>query len=153
MLDQMIMMSHVLFGILGILFAVALFMDVLNASERNFGRLKIMSWIILISMVLSFIVGGYWYVLYYSEHRGIITAGPWPWAHTFFMEVKEHLFFTLLILCLYLPIAVYDGLPLTTKNAKRLILGLCVLIVLLGLFMELSGGMIEQGIKMCLLKR
>lgn len=44
-------------------------------------------------------------------------------------------------------------LPLGTKNTRRLILGLCALIVLLGLFMELSGAIIGESVKMGLSKR
>ncbi|MCK9228894.1 MAG: hypothetical protein PHT96_14745 [Syntrophorhabdaceae bacterium] len=153
MLNQVTMMLHVVFGILGILFAVALYVDVLNASERNLGRVKMTGWIIAACMVMSFVIGGYWYVLYYPVHRSIIMAGPWPWAHKYFMELKEHLFLTLLILSLYLPVAVHNSLPLGTKNTRRLILGLCALIVLLGLFMELSGAIIGESVKMGLSKR
>ncbi len=38
MLNQGIMMSHVFFGVLGILCAVALFMDVLNAGVEKIIR-------------------------------------------------------------------------------------------------------------------
>ena len=43
MLNQGFMMSHVMIGVLGILFAVALFVDVLNANQGNIERIKKLS--------------------------------------------------------------------------------------------------------------
>jgi len=40
MLNQGFMMLHVVLGVLGILFAVALFMDTLNVNEGHFERTK-----------------------------------------------------------------------------------------------------------------
>ena len=146
MLNQGIMMSHVLFGVLGILCAVALFVDVLNAREVNIERIKKLSLAVAVLMVLAFLIGGYWYVVYYGADRDIIKAGTWPWAHNYFMEVKEHLFFTMLVLSIYLPIAVYRNIPLINKNNKNLILVICALIVLIGLFMDGAGGIISRGV-------
>ncbi|MBP1749070.1 MAG: putative rane protein [Deltaproteobacteria bacterium] len=153
MFDQAVMMSHIVFGVFGILFAVALYMDVSNASETNLRRIKVLSWLVAVCVMLSYIVGGYWYVQYYGEHRNIIKAGQWPWAHTYFMEVKEHLFFIMLILSIYLPVAVHGGGLLAGRKARRLTQGVCLLIVLLGLFMEFSGGIIGKSITMALLRR
>jgi hypothetical protein len=146
MLNQGFMMSHVLIGVLGILFTVALFVDVLNANEGNIERIKKLSLVVAVLIVVAFLVGGYWYVVYYGGDREIIKAGKWPWAHNYFMEVKEHLFFAMLLLGLYLPIAVYGTTPLTNKKNKNLILGICVLIVLIGLFMDGSGGIISRAV-------
>ena len=146
--SQGFMMLHVLFGILGILFAVALFVDVLNAHEGNYRRIKKLSSAVAILIVLAFLIGGYWYVVYYGADREIIKAGKWPWAHNYFMEVKEHIFFSLLLLSIYLPIAVRGVMPLNNTKNKNLILGICALIILLGLFMEGAGGIISKGVTM-----
>ncbi|MEQ8161096.1 MAG: hypothetical protein ABRQ33_07885 [Smithellaceae bacterium] len=146
--SQGFMMLHVLFGVLGILFAVALFVDVLNAHEGNYRRIKKLSSAVAILIVLAFLIGGYWYVVYYGADREIIKAGKWPWAHNYFMEVKEHIFFSLLLLSIYLPIAVRGVMPLNNTKNKNLILGICALIILLGLFMEGAGGIISKGVTM-----
>lgn len=148
MLNEGFMMSHVLFGILGIMVAVALFVDVLNANEGNYERIKKLSVMVAILIVLAFMIGGYWYVVYYGGDRNIIKAGKWPWAHNYFMEVKEHVFFVLLLLSIYLPIAVRGIMPLDDREKKNLILGICALIVLLGIFMEGAGGIISKGVTM-----
>lgn len=146
MLNQGFMMSHVLFGLLGILFAVALFVDVVNANENNNERIKKLSLAVCALIVVAFFVGGYWYVVYYGGDRDIIKAGKWPWAHNYFMEVKEHIFFLLLLLSLYLPIAAYRIGTFTDKNNRNLILAISALIILIGLFMDGAGGIISRGV-------
>jgi len=153
MFVQGVMMMHVALGVIGIMFAVALFVDVLNVNEGNIGRIKKLSLAVAALIVLAYIIGGYWYVVYYGHDRDIIKAGQWPWAHNYFMEVKEHLFFAMLLLGIYLPIAVYRNVPLTEKGKRCLVLGLCVLIVLLGLFMEGAGGIIGKGVTIGLMGR
>ena len=146
-------MVHVALGVIGIMFAVALFVDVLNVNEGNIERIKKLSLAVAGLIVLAYIIGGYWYVVYYGHDRDIIKAGQWPWAHNYFMEVKEHLFFVMLLLGIYLPIAVYRNTPLMEKEKRCLVLGICALIVVLGFFMEGAGGIIGKGVTMGLMGR
>ena len=153
MFVQGVMMMHVALGVIGIMFAVALFVDVLNVNEGNIERIKKLSLAVAVLIVLAYIIGGYWYVVYYGHDRDIIKAGQWPWAHNYFMEVKEHLFFVMLLLGIYLPIAVYRNAPLMEKEKRCLVLGICALIVVLGFFMEGAGGIIGKGVTMGLMGR
>ena len=153
MFVQGVMMLHVALGVIGIMFAVALFVDVLNVNEGNIERIKKLSLAVAVLIVLAYIIGGYWYVVYYGHDRDIIKAGQWPWAHNYFMEVKEHLFFVMLLLGIYLPIAVYRNAPLLEKEKRCLVLGICALIVVLGFFMEGAGGIIGKGVTMGLMGR
>jgi hypothetical protein len=142
MFIQGVMMVHVALGVIGIMFAVALFVDVLNVNEGNIERIQKLSLAVAGLIVLAYIIGGYWYVVYYGHYRDIIKAGQWPWAHNYFMEVKEHLFFMMLLLGIYLPIAVYRNTPLMEKEKRCLVLGICALIVVLA--GESPGGMEER---------
>jgi len=153
MFIQGVMMSHVALGVLGIMCAVALFVDVLNVNEGNIERIKKLSLAIAVLIFLAYLIGGYWYVVYYGHDRDIIKAGQWPWAHNYFMEVKEHIFFLILLLGIYLPIAVYRNVPLAEKHNRNLVLGIAALIVLLGFFMEGAGGIISKGVTMGLMGR
>ena len=153
MFVQGVMMVHVALGVIGIMLAVALFVDVLNVNEGNIERIKKLSLAVAILIVLAYIIGGYWYVVFYGYDRDIIKAGQWPWAHNYFMEVKEHLFFMMLLLGIYLPIAVYRNTPLMEKEKRCLVLGICALIIVLGFFMEGAGGIIGKGVTMGLMGR
>lgn len=152
-MKEMILMLHPTFGVLGILSAVWLFVEVINASESNVGRIKVAGVVLAVLIWLSYLVGGYWYVEFYYADKAIIKAGPWPFAHSFFMETKEHLFFTLLLISTYIPIAATNVRPMTDKSARNLLLALAALVVLLGLAMEGSGATVGLGVKMGLLGR
>ena len=152
-MKEMILMLHPTFGVLGILSAVWLFVEVINASESNVGRIKVAGVILAVLIWLSYLVGGYWYVEFYYADKAIIKAGPWPFAHSFFMETKEHLFFTLLLISTYIPIAATNIRPVADVGARNLLLAMSALVVLLGLVMDGSGATIGLGVKMGLLGR
>ena len=151
-MTEIILMLHVLFGVLCILATVWVFVDTLNASEKNLPRIKWLSLAAAISMWLAFVAGGYWYVVFYPVDKAIILKGPWPFAHKYFMETKEHLVIMLLLLATYLPIAASNNLA-ASKDARRLVLWVAALIPLLGLLIEGHGAIIAMGVKVALLAK
>lgn len=153
MSKEFILMLHPTFGVLALLTAVWIFVEVLNVSENNLARIRTAAIVLAAFLWLSYLVGGYWYVQYYAADKAIIKAGPWPFAHSFFMEIKEHLFFTLLLIGTYVPIVASGTRLLANGSACKLLLVLSALVVLLGLAMEGSGAIIGLGVKMGLLGR
>jgi hypothetical protein len=145
-MSDLILFAHPTFGVLGILAAVWTFTEVLNANPGNAARIRWAAWIVTVCIALAWVLGGFWYVNYYYADKAVILKGPWPWAHNFFMETKEHLFFIPLILALYLPFAVRDKLHLV-KGARNLVLAVTALIVLNGLAIEGAGALINYGVK------
>jgi hypothetical protein len=99
-------------------------------------------------IIIAYIAGGYWYVATYSVDKALIKAGPWPWAHDFFMEVKEHIFFILLLLSLYLPVVTCGKKYLELVKYKKLALTVTGFIILLGLTMDGFGAIIAMGVRM-----
>jgi hypothetical protein len=151
-MTEIILMLHVLFGMLCILAALWVFVDTLNASEKNLCRIRWLSIIAAVAMWLAFIAGGYWYVVYYPADKAMILKGPWPFAHKYFMETKEHLVIMLLLLATYLPIAASNNLAIN-KDARRLVLWAAALVPLLGLMIEGHGAIISMGVKVALLAK
>jgi uncharacterized membrane protein len=138
-------MVHVLFGVLGIILAVALLVYVLNMSEKNIPRIRSLSLYTALSIIVSYVIGGWWYVVYYAHERDVIRAGAWKWAHTFFMEFKEHFFFVLLFLSILLPIIAYRNDLMVPEN-RRLLVIVTAIIVLIGLAVDGSGAIISRGV-------
>ena len=128
------------------------FVDALNASQTNQTRIRWMSRVVAFCMWIAFIVGGYWYVVFYPADKAIILKGPWPFAHKYFMETKEHLVIMLLLLTTYLPIAAANDLA-ANKDARRLVLWVAAIIPLLALMIEGHGAIIAMGVKVALLAR
>lgn len=142
---QVSIMVHVLFGVLGIILAVALLVYTLNISEKNIPKIKSLSLWTALSMITSYVLGGWWYVVYYAHERDVIRSGAWKWAHTFFMEWKEHVFFALLFLSVLLPVIAHRNDLMVPENRKLLLL-VTWLIVLIGLAVDGSGAVISRGV-------
>ncbi|MCG6537175.1 MAG: hypothetical protein L7F78_21305, partial [Syntrophales bacterium LBB04] len=104
------LMSHAVLGSLLGLAGVWFFVDVLNAKEENQGRIRTMSVIIAILMWLTYFLAGYFDLVHYSVDKAFILKGPWPFAHDFFMESKEHVVMMLLMLATFLPGVAYNNL-------------------------------------------
>jgi len=151
-MNEIILMSHVLFGLGCMVAAVWLFVDVLQVSEGNLARIRGVSWCAAGLMWIAFMIAGYWYVVSYKVDKAIILKGPWPFAHNVVMETKEHLVIMLLLLVTYLPIAAADDLA-GSKDARKLMLWVTGIIALLALAMDGEGGFIAMGVKVGLLPK
>ena len=149
MSHQVILLMHPTFGVFGILAAAWVFVDALNVNDANLKRIRTAAAVASVLMILAWITGGYFYVNFYGAEKAMILQGPWPFAHNFMMETKEHLFFVVLLLALYLPIAARD--QLTTKGPKLVVLATSGLIVLTGIAIEGAGAIISMGVKVALL--
>jgi hypothetical protein len=144
-----ILLAHAGFGVLGILAALWVFVEALNAREENATRIRNASMVVALLMIGAWILGGDWYLHYYPADKALILKGPWPFAHNLFMETKEHLFFLTLILALYLPIAAFEKLH-ANPNARKMVLWVAMLIALSGFAIEGFGGVINHGAKLAL---
>jgi uncharacterized membrane protein len=156
MWKELMTMPHVVFGVFGILFAVWVAVEAANSSEANQNRLKLASIGTTLFLWLSYLTGGWWYVVHYgaavsNSDKSIILAGPWKWSHSFFMEAKEHIFFMLIFLSILLPIVTFRNQLFKDKKIRNLTIVIALTIVVLGLGMEGSGAMISKGVKMSLM--
>jgi hypothetical protein len=151
-MKELLLLSHVLFGVGCVVTTIGLFVDVLNAREGNLTRIRWLSRAVALLMWISFFIGGYWYVVDYKADKALILKGPWPFAHDYFMETKEHFVITLLLLATYLPIAVENNLA-ANKEARRLVLWTSALVAVLALMAEGHGAMIAMGVKVALLAK
>ncbi|MBI3900159.1 MAG: hypothetical protein HY308_17995 [Gammaproteobacteria bacterium] len=152
-MKEIILMLHPTFGVLGVLATVWVGVEILNASAHNEKRIRCAALIAAVMFWLSYMFGGYWYVLYYAADKAVIKSGPWPFAHDLVMESKEHLFFVLLLLSTYLPIATRasGNRLILDSGTRQLLLTVTTFIVLLGLAMEGGGAVVALGVKLGLL--
>jgi hypothetical protein len=150
MSEQIYLLLHPTFGVLGIIAAVWAFVETMNATESNVGRIRFAARTSAVMIWLAYFVAGYFYVLYYGGDKAIIMAGPWPWAHSFFMENKEHMFFMVLLLATFLPIAAAGPIA-TNAGVRKVIMWCSAFVALAGLAMEGAGAVIGMGVKVALL--
>jgi hypothetical protein len=148
-MKHILLFSHPTFGVLGLLAAVWVFVEALNASAANHRRLWLASLAVAGCFVLAWLLGGWYYVVFYHTDKALIVSGPVPWAHSLFMETKEHLFFIPLILALYLPLVARLRVDLN-RAARAMVLVVAALIVIDGLAVEGAGAVINWGAKTAL---
>jgi len=146
------LMSHAVLGSILGLASVWIFVEVLNVKEGNQARIRILSLVIAGLMWLSFLLAGYFYVLYYYVDKAFILKGPWTFAHEFFMETKEHVVIMLLLLVTYLPIIAHNNL-VTNTGARKVTLWVSGLIILTTVAMEGAGAIISMGVRVALLPK
>lgn len=147
---DILLLAHAAFGVTGCLAAFWAFIEALNAQPGNASRIKTAAWITAFCMAASWICGGYWYVHFYPAEKALILKGPWPLAHNFFMETKEHLFFATAILAFLLPLITREKLY-ANAAARKLVLSVSALIVITGMAVEGAGAVIDHGVKVALL--
>jgi hypothetical protein len=149
--SDVILLAHAAFGVMGCLAALWVFVETLNARAGNAGRIRTGALLTALLMAAGWICGGYWYVHFYPPEKALILGGPWPFAHNFFMETKEHLFFIAAVLAFLLPITTRESLH-SNSTARTLVLSVSGLIVITGLSVEATGAIIDHGVKIALLQ-
>ncbi|MEW5774899.1 MAG: hypothetical protein AB1916_15385 [Thermodesulfobacteriota bacterium] len=149
-MSTLVMMSHALLGVLFIFTSVWFFVEALNATPENQARIRAAARLAAALMWLTYLAGGWWYVLHYGADKALILKGPWPFAHEFFMETKEHVLLMIVLLATYLPLAT-AGVDLSqNRSARTLALWVAALMVGLGLAMDGAGAIISLGAKLAL---
>ncbi len=144
---DVLLFLHPTFGVLAILAAVWAGVEALNASDANHERTVLAGWTVAGLFTATWFFAGWYYTIYYhGGDQQIIEKGPVAWAHSFFMETKEHLFFIPLILAFFLPFVTRLNLA-TSKAARAMVLAVAALIVLDGLAIEGAGAIINWGAK------
>lgn len=151
-MPQTAILLHAVLGGLSALAALWVFIELLNVNENNTGRIGCAATLTTVFVWAAYFVGGWFYVTHYGADKAIIKAGRWPWAHGFFMEIKEHVFFLVLLLATFLPIVVKRNNVLQNRHASNLGLAVSGMIVVLAQAMEGAGAIIAMGVKQGLLK-
>ena len=144
---------HAFLGEAGILAFIWVFVELLNPSKERINRAKFAALLGTIFFLLSWLSGGYYYVQDYGINvKPVIKEGPQPWAHSIFMEIKEHIFIFLPFLAI-LTLSIikkYDKELLKNKNARKAILSLCIIIIIMGALMAGMGYLISTGYRTAL---
>lgn len=150
-IKTVVLVFHVLAGTLGSSSALWALVDLKNIKNGSARRISTACLAEFIFTLGSFIAGAWFYIKYYPEEKQIILGGPTPEAHTFFMEVKEHLFFVLLLLSVYLFTLTRNLSADTEPTQVRIIKFVLLSIFILGFVMIAFGEFIDMGVKSGLL--
>lgn len=146
-LFQTMLALHVIMGVIGVIALYAIWLFLLKKTPS----LHFLKWSSLTafgSLVVSWLSGGYYYVLYYGgEVKPRIIEGDYAWAHTIFTETKEHLFLVLPFTALALTALFWLlGERVTSEpSLKRSALWLATVATGIGIFITLAGIIMSGG--------
>ena len=100
-----------------------------------------------ISFILTWIVGGYYYVTFYGPLvKPVIKAGNAPWAHAIAMEAKEHIFlFVIPIAVTVFLLARLNANELQSLGLRKGLIRLTAIAAGLGLSLGLMGFIISAA--------
>ena len=144
---EFLLMVHPTTGALAIFCAIWCIVEVLNSSEQNRGRTRLAALSSMWLMVATYIAGGYWYVVYYAADKAVILKSSWPFAHTFFMEAKEHAFFITLVLSIFLAIIARSEDFVRNRSARVLAVWVTLMVILSAFAAEGAGSLVAMGVR------
>lgn len=150
-MKEFILFLHPIFSVFGVITTVWVLVEILNTSDRNSKRISVASVMTSLFMTLTWITSGYWYIVYYATDKTLILKGPWAFAHSLVMETKEHVFFSILILSLLLPMIALRNNLATNKPARMLVYVVTVLIIFSAIALEGTEALISFAVRMSLL--
>ena len=137
---------HLGFAVLGIDGFVWLMGELLS-SPGNKVRMKYASWIGISGFALSWLAGGYYYVVYYGTLvKPVIKSGLAPWVHAIVMEAKEHIFIFILPVAITAVLAALANDDIRAKlGAGKETIKLVGLVAALGLIIGAMGFIISAA--------
>jgi len=133
------LVTHIILGIAAIGLAHLVLMQLLRKTPAWGWAIALASWSAFLFFI-SWVTSAYYYVVYYGGSvKPVIKAGDYSWAHTIFMEGKEHIF----LILPFMAITVALALRVLHKNPdprlKFAVTMLAATLVVLSLFVALSG--------------
>lgn len=148
-MDIVLRFLHIGFGELTLLFTMGVVAALIWGSQnRKVLIAKIASLAGALSAILSWVISGTYYVVFYGpDVKPTIKSGPWPWAHSIFMESKEHVFLFLPFLAVFLLFLVWKyGNKWEEERYIRIsILTVGAVTILIPLLMMFSGYLVSTG--------
>ncbi|QOJ78990.1 hypothetical protein IG193_00545 [Infirmifilum lucidum] len=134
---------HVFFALLSLLSASAL-LALLHTGSTNVKMIRALALGTAILVWLAWLASVYVYTVEYPVDKALIVKYPQTaLAHKFGMEVKEHIFYTGLLLSTLLPIFAYTDL----EKSRKLLLWATLFVILGGIVEEILGGWVSISAK------
>ncbi len=112
------------------------------------------AWVGVFAFILSWLAGGYYYVVYYGTLvKPIIKGGVAPWVHEIIMETKEHVFLFIVPLAMtVLFITMFDKEEVERLKLRRLASWLTGTVAALGLLIGAMGFVISAAARWGVIK-
>jgi len=144
---------HAGLGEVGALAFLWVLVELLSPNEARIKRAKIAALIGVVFLCLSWVSGGYYYLVHYGPSvKALIKAGPTPWAHSVVTETKEHIFLFLPFLAILAwgMLKHYGNSIIENRDARVAVVIIAGLVVAIAFSMAGMGYLISSGFRSAL---
>lgn len=132
---DIVLYLHIIIGMLLIVLPIVILLQ----TQKKSTWLKLLSAATSVLSWLQLLPSAVLYILFYPATKTLIKAGSWPWAHSIFMETKEHLGLLLPIIATTAAGLVFSGKIKESKRWWILLIVLAALIGVMGRIVTLGG--------------
>ena len=132
---DLVLYLHIIAGLSIIVLSIVILLQI----QKKSAWLKPLSAITAAISWLLLIPSAILYLMFYPATKTLIKAGAWPWAHSIFMETKEHWGLLIPIIATTAAGLVFAGKVKESKKWWILLLALAALIGVMGRIVTLGG--------------
>lgn len=151
-LSQVVVFIHIAFGEVAgasLLWSVK---ELAYLTAERMKWLRISLWVAFGTAMAAWMAGGSYYLFLYPQVKPVIQKGPEAWGHLIFTESKEHIFFFIPVLTLFLALFVHykHHALLQNHSLKKKVLYLTLLTAAFVFSMAVMGYLITWGARTAL---
>lgn len=95
---EALLLVHPTFGVLAAMAALWVLVEVIQPDPASLWRIKTASVLVAMLLVATWLGGGLWDEAYFDADRDFVEKGSWAFIGNTGMEMKEHLFPTIMLL-------------------------------------------------------
>lgn len=138
---------HVIIGLSGLIALHLAYMQLIRRTPPYTLIIKA-AWVSVVLLFVSWVTGAYYYVVHYGTAvKPRILASGYPWAHSFFMEAKEHVFILMPFLVIIFALGAHTLRRAENPMLKRALTFLGAFVLILGIFITASGIIISGAVR------
>lgn len=142
-----LLIAHIVLGLIGIAAVHFAYMQLIR-KVPPYRLIEWASWAAVTAFFMSWATGAYYYVVHYGGAvKPRIVSGDASWAHTIFMEAKEHVFILIPFLAIVFALVVRSLRSEEKPNLKYVAQWTAALILTLGVFVAASGILVSGGVR------
>lgn len=132
-MEDLVVLAHLIIGL-----SLAGLSIIILLQKKESPWLKPLSFITAALSWFLLFPAGYLYIKFYPTTKAMIKAGSWPWAHSIFMETKEHWGLLLPLITTLAAILVFKD---NHQESKRW----WILVIILSILLGVMGRIITLG--------
>ena len=132
---DLVLYLHIIIGLSLVALAIAILLQIKTKSswlKPLSAAASLLSWLLLIPSAVL-------YIVFYPATKTLIKAGSWPWAHSVFMETKEHWGLLLPVIATTAAGLVFSG---EIKESKKW----WILLIIVAALISVMGRIVTLGV-------